>query len=544
MVTRPSRAGIARLRSEVAGALGVGERDLVAALFPLVEAELSDWERRFGASPALDVKVSALLAMEGVPGLARPRVVDRVVHAAAYQRCCHELRTRFPDRMPTLELVLRRLGALVPRLSDLSETRRVLEVAFEGHVPSSLSSLLELLGAPAPLVVGGEPTDPVRAARHVVERADPAFALGLLDQGLVPDPVASWMEERRARRGARAALAPLRAWCGLPAEAQALVVFGAPRRPASWGTSRHHLAHIARLSRVRGWDEQPTLCPSRMVLGRLEVGPVHVAAYEAALADDALERAEELIDADQCSEHEARRRAAVWAMTGFTPFLDYLRAVAALGAPVHALPRPLPVERTAATRYQGMREDLCPEPEVALELLRLAPELLATEPDGRLIVIQMLSAARSSAVLALRRSWVVSCAEGLLLYVPWQVNKTGRGLLFIPDAFVEHYGVHASWLPVEAPRDPSILRREELARAIERLCRRFEERTGTHVAHVDSRFTRNMLAQLYRRHLRGTSREAITALLGHKARTTRVNYLRPWPGELAAARAAWRCGGG
>ena len=544
MVVRPSPAGIARLRAEVAGDLEVDDAALARVLADLVEAEPEAWERRFSRTPRLAVKLSALLAMRGVPGLVRPRLLDDCDKTACYRSLAHRLAMEHPDRAAALETVLRRLVALVPRPVDLAETRRVLELCCQWRVPSSVESLLDLLGAPRPIVVGGVPIDPRDAATTMRCRPDPGLALALLEAGVLPSALATWMRERLERYGERSAATPLRVIAGLPAEAAALALWAAPARPPRWSSAQQAIAHLARLARVLAWTGPPSVCPPPSLLGRVVVGASEAASYEEALAADAEELAEEITDHEGLGEPEARNRAARRLMTGFRPFVDYLEAARQYGAPMEAIPKPIPVERRSTTRYQGVDPKLCPPPEVALRLLALAPELLEGDELRELVVLQLVSGARASVVLALRRRWVVEVGEGLLFFVPWQANKTGRGLLFVPAPFVRHYGITPEWLPEAAPLDPPQYRRDELAAAIERLCQRFEEKTGTALPHTSVRFTRSMLAQLYRCHVHGNARDAVTALLGHRRRATRANYLRTWPEEIEAAGHAWRLGDG
>ena len=159
-------------------------------------------------------------------------------------------------------------------------------------------------------------------------------------------------------------------------------------------------------------------------------------------------------------------------------------------------------------------------------------------------MLQLLSAARSSVVLALQRSHLVQVPEGWLIHVPWQANKTGRALLFIPQPFVDYYDILREWLPEIAPADPPQYRRDEFANAIDRFCRTFEDRTGRLVSRKSVRFTRSALAQMFRPHLTGLERETVTALLNHRLRGTRHNYLRAWKQEVDETYIHWRpdCG--
>lgn len=539
--TRPSPAGLAVIAQEVARAFGVPSAELPDRLAHLVEASPESWSKQFGRDPRLATQVSALLALGGVPGLVRPRLLDCYADTACYLHLLHELVVRFPEeRVAALEGVLQRLFGFVPRPLDLYEARRVLAIAFDDRPPSSLVSLLAALGVPELLSLGDREIDAVSAAREVRKASGTAFAESLVASGALPPVIAHWVEERRSRHGTKAAVEPLRVLSGLVAEAGALLVYGAPSRPARWERTVPIISHLARLARVLGLEGPPTINPRRDLLGHVVVESEAALAYDRALLDDAEEIAAEIVDTEDCSEEQARAIAAQRVMRGFRPFCGYLEQVAGLGAPLTVWPRGIAVPRRTTARWQGVREDLCPCPEVSLELLALAPELLADEPDGHLVLLQLVSAARSSVVLALRPSYVVAVGEGYVIHVPWQANKSGTGLLFLPDVFAELYGFVPTWLDLTAPVDPPQWRRDELAGAIERLCRRFEARTGQAVAHRSVRFTRMALAQLYARHLQGLEREAITALLGHRRRGTRANYLRAWSDELTAAYRRWR----
>ncbi len=540
-VVRPSPTGLDALAQEVGGAFGVSPADLPRRLAHLVEAAPSRWAEEFGSDPRLATQVSGLLALSGVPGLVRPRLLDCYQDTTCYLHLRHELVVRFPEeRVAALEGVLQHLFGCIPRPLDLYEARRVLTVAFEDRPPSSLMSLLAALGVPELLSVDGHEIDAVAAAREVREETGTAFADALAASGVLPPVIAGWAAERRPRFGPRAALEPVRVLAGLPAEASAILVHGAAHKPARWESTTSAVSHLSRLARVLGLEGPPTMSPRRDLLGHVVLDEESAAAYDEALLDDAAEIAEEILEIEDCSEERANQLAAQRVMRGFNPFLGYLRRVAALGAPITAVPKGIAVPRRGVTRWQGIHDDLCPRAEVSLELLALAPELLADEPDGQLVLLQLVSAARASVVLSLRPSYVVAVDEGYLIHAPWQANKTGTGLLFIPRAFAALVGFDPSWLDPDAPADPPQWRRNELAGAIGRFCQHFEERTGEAVPHCSVRFTRMALAQLYARHLHGLDRETATALLGHRRRETRASYLRAWPEELVGAYRRWR----
>lgn len=528
----------------MAGALGVEEDALYSQLAYLVEASASTWDQEFRTEPRLAVQVSALLATQGVEGLVRPRLLDHYHETVCYNKLRTQLATRFPERVGELELVLRRLFNCIPRPVDSYKVRQVLNILYQGRPPSSFLSLLSALGVPELVSVCGEEVDTVEAARRVRDESGTAYAEALLSAGVIPPAIASWIEGRQGRNTSRSALRPIRVFAGLPSEAAALLVWCAPRQLAGWNVTEKAIAHMSRLARVLELNGAPTISPGRDLLSHLTVDEHTAVAYDRALRDDASEVAEEWIEAERYPEALALEKASQFVMRGFQPFLGYIKRASELGAPVINLPRGIAVSQRSTTTWQGARDDLCPRPDIFAELLALVPELLDGEEHGHLILLQLLSGARSSVVLALKRSHLVQIPEGWLLHVPWQANKTGRGVLFIPKPFIDYFGISPDWLPETAPADPPQDRRDRLAEAINRFCRTFEDRTGHLVPRKSVRFTRSALAQMLRPHLPGLERETITALLGHRLRATRHNYLRAWKPEVDAAYTKWRtsCG--
>lgn len=538
-----SPGGQEALRREVAAVLGTTEEALEKRLRPFVEASPEVWEREFSADPKGAVGASMVLALGAIEGLVRPRLLECYDTTSCYVHLRDELVRRFPDQALELEVLLRELFCDVPRLVDPYEALRLLHVAYEGHPPSSFVSLLQGLGVTTLVSRGGVSIDPVAAAARVVADQGVSYALELLEAGLLPPVITALAFGRRGRRGRRAVVEPVRVIAGMAAEAGALFVHGAPARPKSWEATAHVHPHCSRLARVLGLAGPPTLVPPPELLGLVRLDEETARAYDRALLDDAEEWAEEWLEADRYAEGEARRRASARVMTGFGPFCEYLRRSASRGAPILALPSGIAVPRSGTTTYEGIREDLCPRPEVHRLLLARAPELLEGEDDARLIILQLVTGARSSVVLGLDRSCYVVVPEGVVLHVPAAANKTGRTLLAIAQCWVDLYGITREWLPQHAPEDPPQHRRDELAAAIEQLCRRFEAETGHVIARKSARFTRSACAQLLRPHLRGLDREAMTAFLGHHSRVTRSNYWRAYPEEIIQSLGRFGLGG-
>jgi hypothetical protein len=317
-VVRPSRGGLEALSLEVAAALGVAPAELPQLLAFLVEAPARSWATTFRQDPRLATQVSALLALGGVPGLVRPRLLDCYHETACYRRLRQELSVRVPqERVPALEGVLQRLFVCVPRPVDLCEVRRVLTVAFDGRPPSSLMSLLGALGVPELVSVGDEEVDTVAAARRVREETGTAFAQALLEAKVLPRVIVTWARQRRSRFGPTAALEPVRVLAGLPAEAGAVLVHGAAQVPARWESTTPVVSHLFRLARVLGLEGPPSVHPRIDLLSRVVLDTEGADAYDEALRDDATERAEELVETEDCSEARANERAATSVMRGF-----------------------------------------------------------------------------------------------------------------------------------------------------------------------------------------------------------------------------------
>ena len=536
MVKSTSLLDFSTLRHEVSKEFNIGEPELKRKLKPFVEAPVSRWETQFRSNPRLAVKVSALLAMGGVEGLVKPLLLDRYQNSTCFKSLRRQLLERYPESFAYLESLLHKLFALVPRPVDLSETYNVLDQVFVGCPPISVTNLLAILAPVDLLRIDGRDIDPIEAARLVREDRGTGFAEKLVEARVLPPVITSWVEMLTARQSPRAALRPVRVLAQLPAEAAALMVWGAPERLPGWETAEKCVPHIARFVHVLGLNGLPTISPTTDLLRNLRFDEQLAPDYDAALSKDASDRAADLVDSELFTESQASAKAAAQVMRGFQPFCGYLTRVAHReGAPITALPRGIAVERRNTTVWQGVREDLSQRPETTTRFLALLPELIKDEPLGHLIVLQMLSGARASVVLALKRSYIVEVPEGWLVHVPWQGNKTGRGLLFVAKPFLDYFGITREWLPEDAPVDPPQLQRDKLSKAIDQICRAFELRTGEIIPHRSSRFTRSALVQLLRPKLTGTDRETITALLNHKIRNTRHNYVRPWPEEIDEA---------
>ncbi|KJE76267.1 site-specific integrase [Ferrimicrobium acidiphilum] len=533
-----SETSLARLRTEIAATLKIGEEELVNGLRHLEEASPSEWDREFRTRRSLEVRVSALLALEGVDGIGLPRILDDFTRTTAFQRSLAALGQQFPNEVPNLERVLRQLFRIIPRLTDFPEALGVLELLYSGSPPSSMLQLLKILGPEPRLEMNGEQI----TAREVASRirrgyGGVEYGWLVVRSGLIPSTFAGLCEGLLGRKTSDAALAPLRWLCTSSPAAAAMLAYLGPRRLASWERLVRVGRHCERLSRVAGLDATPVISPGLEHVRRLVVDSEVAFRYDEALAQDAA-TLEKMFRLQGCDTDTARERAMKRVMEGFQPFVTYLEQAQRFGASVLAFPCGLQGHRIQSF-WQAPRDDLAPDQLTAVSILALAPKLLAGEAYGKLIILQILSCARASVVLGLRRSYVVVTREGWLIHVPWKANKTGSAVLFIAEAFLEGFGINLDWLPIDAPEEPSDASRRDFASAIERMCSRYQLMTDQRIPHQDIRFTRPMMAKLLADALTPDDFAPITAILGHSRGEMRLNYLRPNVAEAARYLGSW-----
>lgn len=537
-----SAAAAAELVQRCAAAHGCGPGELPGRLAGLVDAPPAVWAARYRGQQQAATWASAVLAMGSIGRLALPRLAADYHGTAPWRSLQHRLHEVHGPQALTLEPVLRRCFALVPRLEDIDAAIDAILVAYQGRPPSSLISVLAGLRPSSWLVVGEDSPwgaagriDAAAAARMVRGPDGQVLALELLRADTVPPVVAGYARHagRRLRSGAYSPV-PVRTLAGMPAEAAALWIHGAPRQLPGWASGRAVAAHCHRLARVLGLCGVPTLDPDLSLLVHIRVDDELAVAYDLALEHDASERAEELVESDGCGAQEAARRARQQVMAGFRPFLEHLMAVADLGARLDALPHGI-AAAAESSGYDPIREDLAPTPETYLQWLALLPQLSAGEPDAAHVIIQSVTACRAFVTLGLQRDCWIDCDEGALLFARPASNKTGRQLLLLASAWIDRYGISASWLPEAADAAIAGYRRDELADCFARMRQRFAEATGTDMVGRPVAFTRSGMAQVLRRQLVGLDREAITAQLGHRRRITRANYWRPRLDEVLAA---------
>jgi hypothetical protein len=264
-------------------------------------------------------------------------------------------------------------------------------------------------------------------------------------------------------------------------------------------------------------------------------------AYDEQLLLDAEDRAEQLVEEEGESEDNANRLASNYHMKGWDEFLRYLERAIQFGAQVWELPKGIASEKRRRSNYQGVRPDICPHPEIYRQFLALAPSLAAGEDLGYQALVQCVSAARQSAVLTIERSCVIPEKEGLVLHVRVPGNKKGRASLFIASCWLKLYEIELDWFPETATANPSERDRQRLAGTIERMCRAFTDATGMIIPHRNAGFTRPAYMQMIRPHLYRLDREAATAQLGQKLRTSRASYFRPYEEDVRAAHGPnWR----
>lgn len=442
-----------------------------------------------------------------------------------------------------IDAAMATIEAEVPSPSDFPTVLQIVRILHGGVIPWAEGGTLSERDGAIALPSRPEKLSGCEAARRV-RNGDRALALELLAANALPPATLALARELAERRGPQAAVGPIEALADLPAEIGALVSFAYPSAVSKWdGLERYAYTHVARLARVLGLDGTPTLDPSpdRRLIEKIKIDEKVARAYDEQLLVDAEDRAEQLVEEEGASEENANRLASNYCMRGWEELLRYLERAASFGAQICVLPKGIASERRHRPKYQGVRPDICPRPEVYRQFLALAPSLAAGEDFGHQALVQCVSAARQSAVLTIDQSCVIPEKEGLVLHVRAPGNKRGRATLFVASCWVELYEIDLSWFPPSAAGNPTERDRQRLAETLERMCRAFTQETGIAIPHRNAGFTRPAYMQMIRPHLGGLDREAATAQLGQKLRTSRGSYFRPYEDDIVVAHGPnWR----
>ncbi len=537
MAPRITDEARAALRREAAAILEVAEAELGSLLAPLLEAGPARFASALGDAADKVTWASGLLALSAVPGCVRPRLLERFDESAAYRALLARARAVYgDDGALDLEPLLREVATHVPLPADLSETERLLDVAYAGRAPSSLVSILGQLAPGEDVLIDGiSCLDGVAAARAVLDRGGIKLGRRLVRSGQLLPTLTQLCLDDGAGSAEQVRIAPLRHLARLDPIAHALIEYCAPRPLPTWDTFRSVVYQAARLAEAAGWRGAPTLLPDPVLLASIMVDTEVASRFDECLVADAARHATRLGETDELAPSAASRVATAYVMRGFQPFLGYLERAERQGATITTLPRGLATPRRGA--WQSAGDDRSPPPETWRTFLALLPELVADEALGRLVIIQCLAGLRANVVLALDRSCVIEEPEGLVLFLPWQVNKVGRGLGFIPRHFANLFGIEPSWFPPTAAPAPPEHARRALTACLERTYARFTERTGVPIVGTPAKLTRPALFQLMREHLTGRDREAITAHAGHTSPKMRASYLQARAEEIARFRA-------
>ncbi|WP_298210398.1 hypothetical protein [Ferrimicrobium sp.] len=527
-----------RLRASLE--LGLAESNLVGRLLEFVEEDGNFWYQARGIYSDEELTwFSALLALRVFEEVPLPRIIEVVPRTRRFQ----ELQVRL-DKIASdsrtlgrYKEILKEIFEMVPVPASLDTTLGIVDLVHGHSAPPRFSAILTLLGAVHQLLLPSGEIDAHEAAIRV-QQGDSSFIQELIDARVLPDclEVLARQAGRRSSTG-RPSTAPIERFARLPGEAGALFVYGSPLRLPSWASVSAVMSHLARLAEVCQFSQPETLYPSIQMLGEVKIDKEVAMGYDQLLLEDARLMLSELLEGDVLSEATATHRAFKHAMAGFRPFISYLQRAASQGAQISAYPKGLADTSRASQLYSSCRSDLCPPPDTFRLLLGLLPVLLEGEDDrlSRLLIIQFVTAARASVVLALDKSCWIQDAFGVLLHVRYEGNKTGRSVLFLAQPWIDLFDIRVSWLPDVAEADPPEAQRRRLSELIDRVCTKFEGLTGLAVERQSTRFSRSSMVQLLRIHLRGEEREVITALLGHRSRVTRANYWRAWQAEVVDA---------
>ncbi|WP_298207833.1 hypothetical protein [Ferrimicrobium sp.] len=524
--------------------LGVAKGKLDSIVADFVEADGNYWY-----NPPLEYTasqktwISAILACGACEGQPLPRLLEFHHGLRCITGLVEKLKAISPDAgtFKSYADLLNDICAIVPYPAELSTTGEILGIVFEGQVPPSYLSLLELLGAPKILDYEGAGIDAIEAAREVHLQGR-RFARELIQAGVLPKVVES-LARSLGERGhdSLPSAVPVQRVAGLCGEASALFIYGVPGRLPAWQSVQPVLTHLNRLAEVLGFSHPPTLYPHQSLLGAIRLDHEGAKAYDRRLLEDAMSLAEWLQDSEGLSQQASSHRAAMRVMKGFEPFRQYLERAGSLGASITALPDGIKGTYKRLELYKGVRDDLSPRPEVFRQFLGALPTVLRDmdEKFGRLLILQCVTGARSSVVLGLDRTCWIPDVDGVILHVRSGSNKTGRSALFLARAWIELFDITPDWLPASARENPSDRQRQEFRSFIESACAKFERLSGCTLVRKSARFTRSAYVQLLRADLKGVEREVITACLGHRSRLTRANYVRARADEVQASYERW-----
>ncbi|NNN15579.1 MAG: hypothetical protein HKL82_06960 [Acidimicrobiaceae bacterium] len=526
----PIDSGVrSRMAAEGARILACSIDDLGTRLDDFVEADGNAWRHSdWSRAPSQRTWISALLACEVCEGYSKPRILEFFNRTQCVKDLNGRLDTAAPDPQTYASYrdILGEICTFVPHPVCLGTTLEILKLRFDGQVPLSYVSLLELLGAPQMLALPSGELDAIGAAKQVLLRGKP-FIREVIEAGVLPKLLEDLARSAGSRnRDQLPSPTPVEYAAKLSGEACAVFVYGAPARLPTWSSVQPVFRHFSILSDVLGFSHPATLYPSQALLGAVQLDEKGAKAFDQRLLDDARSLFDDLFEYEMLSQDAARQRAFRKVMSGFQPFISWLKRVNAQGARVTSFPQGIAGAYNQHQLYKGVREDLSPKPSTLRELLAALPELLEGEDEqlSRLAILQFVTAARASVVLGLDRTCWIDDVGGVLLHVRSASNKTGRSSLFLAQAWIELFNITREWLPERTSDDPPNWLRDDLSNLIDRCCVKFEKKTGLPIPRESARFTRSAFVQLLRTNLCGNDREVVTALLGHRSRLTRSNY--------------------
>ncbi|WP_298387896.1 hypothetical protein [Ferrimicrobium sp.] len=313
----------------------------------------------------------------------------------------------------------------------------------------------------------------------------------------------------------------------LPEPVAALVVILVEylgNNPANWASIRPVFIHLDRLAYTGEYGGFPTLTPGSGALHRLRLDLLTANSYDSQLRREYEERGEGAKSIRQLTR-------------GFRLFCELLEMAREYGAPIDYLPRGL-AGAGASNRWESVRPDLTPDPEVYRRLLATAPALLVNEEPKivRLLLLDLVIPSRPYVVLTLERSGWIEEQEGVVIHIrPGARHKRGRGTVFLPAPLRDLYGIGPDWLPIHADEQPSLATLNIYKAALRGLLTRFSDSTGLTLP-LHAYITRRGLQQLLRHQLRFPDIAVSTAYLDHDSPGTRANYDRPIQREVINVR--------
>jgi len=506
--------------------LGCDLSELASLAYLLQEAGAREWGNVSEKSPSGATLLSSAMVTGALEGIVRPKIVDRARELPPAKVFIAGIEV-IAGRNQVVESMIDGILAKVPWPADCQAVLQVLDLVDTSSGADVRRGLLEALCQDAVKRTSKGGVGAVALARQVAE-GSARLAEELRAHQLLPD----WLNmlckiSEGQGGGARGrSVEPILIVAHLPEPVAGLAVLLVEylgKHPANWASIRPVFTHLERLASVAEFVGLSTLEPESGALRRLRLDLSIASSYDSQLQREYEERGE-------------GQKSIRQLMKGFRLFCELLDMARDYGAPIDCLPRGLP-KAVSARKWESVRPDLTPDPEVYRRLLAMAPALVAEEDPkiARLLLLDLVIPSRPNAVLTMeRRGWIEE-EEGVVLNIrPGARHKRGRGTVFLAGSLRALYGIEPDWLPIEADEQPSVLATNIYGAMLRRVLGRFCDSTGLTLP-IHAYISRRGLLQLLRKQVSYPDIAVATAFLDHESATTRANYLRPTHQDLIEA---------